>query len=117
MHPDLRAAAGMEMSMARRNRVAYRKRTQNRFSMFLVTLVVVLILILVQMGSMELQRKIDVKEAEAAALEAQIEAEIIREQEIENFGKEVQTKGYIENVAREKLGLVYEDEILFKQKD
>lgn len=117
MHPDLRAAAGMEMSMARRNRVVYRKRTQNRFSMFLVTLVVVLILILVQMGSMELQRKIDVKAAEAAALEAQIEAEITREQEIENFGKEVQTKGYIENVAREKLGLVYEDEILFKQKD
>ena len=27
----------------------------------------------------------------------------------------VETKGYIENVAREKLGLVYEDEILFKQ--
>lgn len=35
--------------------------------------------------------------------------------EIEALGKEVQTKGYIEDVAREKLGLVYEDEILFKQ--
>ena len=115
--PGLQAMAEMEMSMARRKRVAYRKRVQNRFSMFLVTLVVVLLLILVQMGSMELQRKIDVKAAEAALLEAQIEAERAREQEIENFGKEVQTKGYIENVAREKLGLVYEDEILFKQKD
>ena len=107
----------MEMNMARRNRVAYRKRVQNRFSMFLVSLVVVLLLILVQMGSMELQRKIDVKAAEAASLEAQIEAEKERKEEIANFGKEVQTKGYIENVAREKLGLVYEDEILFKQKD
>jgi cell division protein FtsB len=27
----------------------------------------------------------------------------------------VQTKGYIEEVAREKLGLVYENEILFKE--
>ena len=83
--------------------------------MFLVTLVVVLILILVQMGSLEL--KINTKAAEEAALQAQIEAEIERGEEIEKFGKEVQTKGYIENVAREKLGLVYEDEILFKQKD
>ena len=33
--------------MARRQRVAYRKRQQNRFSMFLATLVVVLILVLV----------------------------------------------------------------------
>lgn len=103
--------------MARQRRVAYRKRYQNRFSMFLVSLVVILLLILVQAGSVGLQKKIDAKAAEAAALEAQIEAELQRGQEIENFGKEVQTKGYIENVAREKLGMVYEDEILFKQKD
>lgn len=105
------------VGMARHRKVAYRKRYQNRFSMFLVSLVVVLILVLVQMGSMDLQEKIDAKTAEAAALELQIEAENQRTKEIERFGKEVQTKGYIENVAREKLGLVYEDEILFKQED
>ena len=76
--------------MARRRKVAYQKRYQNRFSMCLV------------MEELEL-------------LEAQIEAEKQRELEIQEYGKEVQTKGYIENVAREKLGLVYEDEILFKQ--
>ena len=100
--------------MARRQRVAYRKRQQNRFSMFLVSLLVVLILVLVQMGSLNLKNKINVKNAEAAALDLQIEAENQRGEEIEKFGKQVQTKGYIENVAREKLGLVYEDEILFK---
>ena len=103
--------------MARRRRIAYRKKSQNRFSMFLVSLVVVMILLLVQMGSVELQRKIDAKAEEMAALEAQIEAETRRGQEIEEFAKEVQTKGYIENIAREKLGLVYEDEILFEHED
>ena len=101
--------------MARRQRVAYRKRVQNRFSMFLATLVVVLILVLVGVKSIELRDKIDQKRTEAAQLEAQIEAEMQRTLEIEALGKEVQTKGYIEDVAREKLGLVYEDEILFKQ--
>lgn len=100
--------------MARR-RVAYRRRHQNRFSMFLVSLVVLMILVVVAVKSVELQQKIDVKAAEAASLDSQISAEKQRALEIEEFGKEVQTKGYIEDVAREKLGLVYEGEILFKE--
>lgn len=100
--------------MAKR-RIAYRKRNQNRFSMFLVSLVVLMIMAAVAVKSMELQKKIDAKAAEVAQLEAQIAEERQREQEIEEFGKEVQTKGYIENVAREKLGLVYQGEILFKE--
>ena len=103
--------------MARKRRVAYRKRQQNRFSMFLVTLVVVMMLVLVGVRSVELRSKIDAKAAELSQLEAQIEAEEERAAEIEALGKEVQTKGYIEDVAREKLGLVYEDEILFKRED
>ena len=102
--------------MARR-RIAYRKRHQNRFSMFLVTLVVVMVMTVVAVRSVELQQKIDVKQAELAEIEAQIAAEKERTLEIEEFAKEVQTKGYIENIAREKLGLVYEGEILFKQDD
>ena len=102
--------------MARR-RIAYRKRHQNRFSMFLVTLVVVMVMTVVAVRSVELQQKIDVKQAELAEIEAQIAAEKERTLEIEDFAKEVQTKGYIENIAREKLGLVYEGEILFKQDD
>ena len=46
--------------MARRRRIAYRKRQQNRFSMFLVSLVVVMILVLVGVRSAELHDKIDV---------------------------------------------------------
>lgn len=103
--------------MARRRKAAYRKQRQNRFSMFLVTLVLALILILVQVGSLELREKIDAKRAEMSLLDGQIEAEEARMIEIRKFSKEVQTRGYIEDVAREKLGMVYRDEILFQQKD
>ena len=104
--------------MARtRRKVAYRRRNQNRFSMFLVSLVVVLIMIVVAVKSVELQQKIDAKAKEEQLLDEQIAAEKQRSQDIESFGKEVQTKGYIEDVAREKLGLVYEGEIMFKEED
>lgn len=99
-----------------RRRIAYRKRRQNRFSMILVTLVVAMVTLVVFVKGIELRQKIDVKVQEGMALDAQIEKEQNRTLEIEELGKEVQTKGYIEDIAREKLGLVYEGEILFKSK-
>ena len=100
--------------MARR-RVAYRKRNQNRLSMMLVTLVVLMLVIVVASKSVELQGKLYSKAMEEHQLVSRIAAENGRTESITEFGKEVQTKGYIEDVAREKLGLVYEDEILFKE--
>ena len=102
--------------MARR-KVAYRKRHQNRFSMFLVTLVVVMVMAVVAVRSVELKQKIETKSQELQQVLEQIEAEKRRAETIEELSKEVQTKGYIEDIAREKLGLIYEGEIIFKQDD
>ena len=96
--------------MARR-KAAYRKRHQNRFSMFLVTLVVLMIMV----RSVELQQKIAGYDTQIASLGAQIEAEQTRAEQIEEFGKYTQTKAYVEEVAKDKLGLVYEGEILFQE--
>ena len=96
-------------------RIAYRKKNQNQLSMFLVTLVVLMIMLVVAVKSVELQQKLDIKAQELRLLQEQIDAENARAEQIREFGKEVQTKGYIEDVAREKLGLVYEGEILFKE--
>lgn len=102
--------------MARR-KVAYRRRNQNRFSMVLVTLVVVLITIVVAVKGVELRQKIDAVAAREQELNEQIAAEEERAQEIEEYAKEVQTKGYMEEVAKDKLGLVYEGEIVFKEEN
>ena len=100
--------------MARR-KVAYRKRHQNRFSMFLVTLVVLMLMIVVAVKSVELKSKIAVVDAKEQQLLTQIEDEKTRAQEIEEYRKYTQTKAYMEEVAKDKLGLVYEGEILFKE--
>lgn len=102
--------------MARR-KVAYRKRHQNRLSMFLVTLVVLMIMIVVAFDSVEIQRKINEQTAKETELLAEKEAEEIRAEEIEEYRKYTQTKRYVEEVAQDKLGLVYEGEILFKAED
>ena len=47
-------------------------------------------------------------------LQKQIKEEEQKAKEIEKLEEYVGTDEYIEDMAREKLGLVYEDEIIFK---
>lgn len=98
-----------------RKKVAYRKKRQNRLSMFLVSFVVLAIVIVVAVRSIQLKDKIASYETRETELETQIKEEEERAEEIEAFGKYTQTKKYAEEVAKDKLGLVYEGEILFQE--
>lgn len=98
--------------MARR--AAYRKKRQNKTGMILVTTVVMMMLIVVTIKSIELQGKREAYALKEAALKEAIAAEEARTEEIEEYGKYTQTKKYVEEVAKDKLGLVYEGEIIFK---
>lgn len=101
--------------MARR--AAYRKKRQNRFGMFLVSIAVIMMLVVVAFKSAELRAKKEAYHQKELVLQQQIEAEEERALEIEEFEKYTQTKKYIEEVARDKLGLVYDGDVLFKDED
>ena len=99
-----------------RSKVAYRRRKpQNRMSMMRVSLVVLILAGVVAVKSAQLQQKKEIYEARQKELEAQIADEELRAEEIEEYRKYTQTKKYVEEVAKDKLGLVYEDEIVFKE--
>lgn len=98
--------------MARK--AAYRKKRQNRTGMVLVTIVVLMMLVVVAIKSVELQAKKEAYELKEAALMQEIAAEEARTEAIEEYGKYTQTKKYVEDIAKDRLGLVYEGEILFK---
>ena len=104
----------MAARRTRRKKAAYRKRVQNRFSMFLVMLALLMILVAVYVSSIKLQDRLDALEAQSALLQVQIDAEKERAEEIERLRKRSQTKEYYEEIAKEKLGLVNADEIVFK---
>ena len=76
-----------------------------------------MIMVVVAVRSVELQQKIEGYDTQIASLTTQIEAENVRAEKIEEYRKYTQTKAYVEEVAKDKLGLVYEGEILFKEDD
>lgn len=95
-------------------KAAYRKRRQNRLAMLLVTTVVLMMMLVVTIKSVELREKRAVYQAREEALLQEIALEESRSAEIEEYGKYTQTKKFVEEVAKEKLGLVYDGEIIFK---
>ena len=82
--------------------------------MLLVLMVVLVMMLVVAVNNHSLKQKLAVYQEKEQSLTEQIEAEKERAEEIEEFKKYTKTKKYIEEIAREKLGLVYEDEIIIK---
>lgn len=79
-----------------------------------ILLIVMAVFCVTAVGSLQLKQKNQNYQEREAALEKQIAEETERSKEIEDLETYTKTKKYVEDVAKEKLGLVYEDEILFK---
>ena len=100
-----------------KRRVVFRRKRQNRLGMFLVTIVVLMLLVVVSINSIGLRQKHASYQEREQALQQQIDAEEERSEQIEEYRKYTQTKKYVEEVAKEKLGLVNEGEIIYKPEE
>lgn len=100
-----------------RQKVAYRKKTQNRLAMVLVICVVLMLAVVVFVKCLELNEKQRAYAAREAELIEQIQAEEMRKQDIAEYEKYTHTMKYIEDIAKDRLGLVYEGEIVFKEEN
>ncbi len=89
----------------------------NRRGMYAIAgmVAVLLVVLLVQIQGLSAQNA--EYEAKKAELSQQLKDEEIREGEIEKLKDYVNSTEFIEKTAREKLGLVYEDEIIFKAEE
>lgn len=86
----------------------------NHMALIGVTLVVLSLAIAVHLKGIDLKQKDLNYQIKEENLEQQVAMEEKRAEELEEYRVYVQTKQYIEKVAKEKLGLVNKDEILLK---
>lgn len=92
----------------------FKERKKNHFSYILAIIALGLISVAVYTRSAELQKTYASYQQKEAALDAAIAKEQIRANEIEEYSAFTKTTKYIEELAREKLGLVYPGEIIYK---
>lgn len=94
-----------------------RRRSKRRTGLSLIAVFVLSICGIVFYKRQELNSVNAEAEAKIANLESRISEEEEKAEEIEEMKAYVHTLKYIEEMAREKLGLVYKDEIIFKSED
>ena len=87
---------------------------ENKVARMIINFIIVLLVLVVAVKSYELKQK----KNEYAQREAYLSEEIAKEEEraekIAEYETYTKTKAYVEEIARDKLGLVYEGELLFK---
>ena len=86
----------------------------NRMALIGITFVVFSLAVIVTIKGSSLKEKDLEYQIRQENLEAKVKAEETRKDELEEYRIYVQTKQYIEEVAKQKLGLVNPDEILLK---
>ena len=102
----------MKRSKKRRN---HQKIANNYLGMAAIAIVVLILLVGLTMQSNNLKTRIAVYDAKAAALKQSIEDEQDRTKEIDEQKEYMQTDEYIAEGARDKLGLVKGNEIVFEE--
>ena len=91
-----------------------RRRNSNRRGMVCISAIVGVLLITLAFQSRKLEAKNVLYTQQLAQVNDQLASEKERPQEIENMDEYMKTDEYVEDVARDKLGLVYEGETVFK---
>ncbi len=92
----------------------HRDRLGNRLAIIGITGVVISLAVVVNIKNTSMEKKVLEYQAKEESLTRQVENEKKRAAELEEYRVYVQTKQYIEEVAKQKLGLVKPDEILLK---
>ena len=94
-----------------------KRNSQNKIAMLSITFVVAVLFIAMMTKSLKLQQQISDFRTEIKAVESQMEEEKERTKEIDEIKERMDTDEYVAEVAREKLGLVKDNEIVFKEEE
>lgn len=104
----------MKKTKNRNSRKAARAH-RNKVTMIGITSVVCLLMVILLVQGQRLNAQASANEQRMAELEQQIEDENQRTQEIGNLEEYMQSDEYLEKVAKDKLGLIKDGEIIFKE--
>lgn len=90
-------------------------RKKSRTTEFSITIVLCCLVAVLTVKGISLQQKVNANASRLSGLDSQIEEEKQRTDDITALKEYMQTDEYIEKTAREKLGMVKDNEILFKE--
>lgn len=92
-----------------------RQKDDNRTGKRWISVILVVFMIAMSVQIVRVYQKDEEYAQKQEKLERQLEAETERKQELEEYEAYTRSQQYIEDVARSKLGLARDDDIIFKE--
>ena len=89
---------------------------QNKMTIIGITFVVFVLMVVLVLSGRRLSAKLQAGQRQISELEEETERENRRTQEISELQEYMKSDEYIEQAAKEKLGLVKDGEIIFREK-
>lgn len=102
-----------ETKQSRLEKIKRQKRS-NLIVMIAAVIIVMAMSLVVMVGRRSLIDKNIEYEARKQELQLQIEKQEARSQSLEEYAKYVKTKKYVEEVAKNKFGMLYPNEVIFR---
>ncbi len=90
-------------------------RSNTKTGMIIICVIAIIFLVIMGSQIIKLNQKLTEREAQLQSLQEQYEEETERTAELEELSAYMQTDDYIREMAKTKLGLVYDSEIIFKE--
>ncbi len=112
-----RKRSGKTVDSVNRKAAMYSKPKQNRFAIFSIVIVVAMLIAVMAVDGSSLVKKKMANEEKIESIQEQIDKEKQRADELVEYEKYTKTKKFAEEIAKQKLGLVHEGEIIFRQNE
>lgn len=103
---------GTDMTAAKR-----RKKNNNRAGKICISMILVAFVAVMSVQIVKVYEKDQEYARRQAELEIQLEEETARAAELEEYEAYTKSQQYVEDIAKSKLGLAYDNDIIFKEGD
>lgn len=101
--------------MAKKRKSA--RRDDNRVGKICIGIILIVFVAVMTVQINKVYEKDQEKIAEEAELRQQLQYELDRQEELKEYQEYIESTEYVEDVAESKLGLLYENQIIFRESD
>ena len=93
------------------------RRDDNRVGKICIGIILIVFVAVMTVQINKVYQKDQEKIAEEQELREQLEFELLRQEELKEYEEYINSSEYVEDIAESKLGLLYENQIIFRESE
>ena len=107
----------MQNNKKQKNSIVRRQERKKHFGRIFTAVTLLVLVTVLSVRMVNLYNKLQAARATEKSKEAEKQEQLDKSKELKSYEKYTKTKDYVEDTAKSKLGMVHQNEIIFREKD